>query len=80
MEIVENEPLALKEPAPLFLINQFDDSGINIQYGVWVNKEEYYNLKNSLMIAIKEKFERENITIPFPHIFYCECGGIKMNP
>ena len=77
MDIVENEPLALKEPAPLFSIDKFDDSGINIQYGVWVNKEEYYNLKNSLMIAIKEKFEREHITIPFPHIFIANAEELK---
>jgi len=34
-------------------------------------------LKNSLMIAIKEKFEREHITIPFPHIFIANAEELK---
>ncbi|OQC06964.1 MAG: Small-conductance mechanosensitive channel [Candidatus Cloacimonetes bacterium ADurb.Bin089] len=77
MEIIENEPLALKEPAPLFSIDKFSESGINIQYGVWVNKDDYSDLKNSLMINLKDKFEHEHITIPFPHIFIANAGELK---
>ena len=77
MDIIANEPLALKEPAPLFSIEKFDESGIKILYGVWVNKEDYLALKNSLMINLKDKFEHEHITIPFPHIFIANAGELK---
>jgi len=77
MDIIANEPLALKEPAPLFSIEKFDESGIKILYGVWVNKEDYLALKNSLMINLKDKFEHEHITIPYPHIFIANAGELK---
>ncbi len=77
MDIIANEPLALKEPAPLFSIEKFDESGIKILYGVWVNKEDYLALKNSLMINLKDKFEHEHVTIPYPHIFIANAGELK---
>lgn len=77
MDIIANEPLALKEPAPLFSIEKFDESGIKILYGVWVNKEDYLALKNSLMMNLKDKFEHEHITIPYPHIFIANAGELK---
>ena len=77
MDIIANEPLALKEPAPLFSIEKSDESGIKILYGVWVNKEDYLALKNSLMINLKDKFEHEHVTIPYPHIFIANAGELK---
>jgi len=77
MDIIANEPLALKEPAPLFSIEKFDESGIKILYGVWVNKEDYLALKNSLMMNLKDKFEHEHVTIPYPHIFIANAGELK---
>jgi len=77
MDIIANEPLALKEPAPLFSIEKFDESGIKILYGVWVSKEDYLALKNSLMMNLKDKFEHEHVTIPYPHIFIANAGELK---
>lgn len=77
LELAESNPLALKDPAPLFFIDKFGDSGIQILFGVWTKKEEFQNLKTSLIIGIKEKFKQENITIPFPHIFIANAEELK---
>jgi small-conductance mechanosensitive channel len=67
-EIVANNPLCLDEPEPLILFKNFGDSGIDIQLGLWFEKTQYKDLRNSIFVDIKEGFDKANIEIPFPHI------------
>ncbi|MEN6445813.1 MAG: mechanosensitive ion channel family protein [Candidatus Cloacimonas sp.] len=80
LDIVTSEPMALKDPAPMFLVDKFADSGINLLFGVWAKKEDYSNLKTSLMIAIKDRFKQENIEIPYPHISIANLEDIQCKP
>jgi small-conductance mechanosensitive channel len=66
-DIAERNPLCLEEPAPLFIINRFGDSAVEILFGVWFEKNDFLGLKNSIMIEIKERFDLEGIEIPYPH-------------
>jgi small-conductance mechanosensitive channel len=66
-EVADKNPLCLEEPAPLFILQGFGDSAINIQFSVWVRREEYLTLKNQMHLDIKATFDREGIEIPFPH-------------
>jgi small-conductance mechanosensitive channel len=68
LDIARNNPYCLDNPEPLFVINSFGDSGINLLLGTWFSKTDYLALKNSLMLEIKERFDREQIEIPYPHI------------
>ena len=67
-EVAESEPLALKDPAPLIVADKFDDSGIDILFGVWGHTKDLVKLKTSLMARIQESFSKNNVEIPFPHI------------
>lgn len=67
-EIADTAPGALKEPAPLLNIDGFGDSGININFGVWTATSNVFNMKNILILAVKDRFDKEGIEIPFPHI------------
>ncbi len=67
-DIADNQPLALKDPAPTIQVTDFADSGINFLFGVWANTTEFVLLKTALMIDVKERFDSEKIEIPFPHI------------
>jgi small-conductance mechanosensitive channel len=58
----------LDEPEPLVLIKDFAASSITIEFGLWFEKSNYTNLRNSIMQEIKLTFERENIEIPFPQL------------
>ncbi|MBN1950516.1 MAG: mechanosensitive ion channel family protein [Bacteroidales bacterium] len=66
--IALENPLCLDEPEPLVLIKDFGDSSINILYGLWFEKTNYVNLRNSIVPEIKAAFDQEGIEIPFPHI------------
>ncbi len=82
LDLADKQELALKDPAPVVQVTEFADSGINIMFGVWANTTEFVALKTALMIDIKERFDAENIEIPFPHIsLYAgsESEPIKIN-
>ena len=71
LETLKNLALAnaycLDEPEPLILIKEFGESSINILYGLWFEKSNYVNLRNSIIQEIKTTFDRDGIEIPFPH-------------
>ncbi|HKJ41381.1 MAG TPA: mechanosensitive ion channel family protein, partial [Sunxiuqinia sp.] len=43
-------------------------SSIDFLFGVWFEKTNFREVKNSILIEVKEAFDREGIEIPFPHI------------
>jgi small-conductance mechanosensitive channel len=67
-EMAAANPFCLDEPEPLIVFKNFGDSALEFLFGVWFYKTDYLNLKNSIMQEIKERFEREGIEIPFPHL------------
>ncbi len=67
-EIAQQEPLALKDPEPLIMVDKFGDSSIDFFFGVWGRTGDFVELKNNLMIRIKESFDANNVVIPYPHV------------
>ncbi|MFA6646885.1 MAG: mechanosensitive ion channel family protein [Sphaerochaetaceae bacterium] len=68
MAVADAEPLALKDPAPFFMVSGFGSSSINLFFAVWGETSNFAYLKTAILIAIKKAFDREGIEIPFPHI------------
>ena len=68
LEITEKNPHCLDNPEPLFVIKEFGDHGVELLLGVWFFKTDYLVTKNTMMQEIKERFDREGIEIPFPHL------------
>ncbi len=66
-EVAHNNPLCLEEPKPLFIFQGFEESSLDIQFSVWVRRESFLELKNSIHEEIKNAFDSEEIEIPFPH-------------
>lgn len=67
-EVARKNPLCLEEPEPLVLVQTFGTSSVDLLFAVWFEKQNYRDVKNSMMIEIKEAFDREGIEIPFPHV------------
>lgn len=66
-DIADKNPFSLDEPAPLILFKGFGDSSLDFLLGVWFEKTDMLNLRNTLMKEIKARFDAEGIEIPFPH-------------
>ncbi len=57
----------LDEPEPLVLFKGFGDSSINFLLGVWMVREDYLLVRNSIAAEVQKAFAAEGIEIPFPH-------------
>ena len=68
-DIAANLPEALTEPAPLVQAAAFGDSSVNIDFGVWTATSNAVNMKTEMILAVKERFDKEGIEIPYPHLF-----------
>lgn len=67
IEIARRNTLVLNEPAPIILFRDFADSGITLLFGVWFQKTDYIDVRNTITVEIKNRFDEEGIEIPFPH-------------
>jgi small-conductance mechanosensitive channel len=57
----------LDEPEPLVLFVGFAESSIKFLLGVWLVKEDYLLVRDSIAEQVQQAFKREGIEMPFPH-------------
>jgi small conductance mechanosensitive channel len=65
-EVLKKDPRVLKDPEPQVVAKEFGDSSINIAVRHAVKKDDYWDVYFDSIKAIKEAFDEEGITIPFP--------------
>ena len=56
----------LQEPAPMTAVGELADSSVNLIVRVWCKREDYWPVKFDLTKALKEAFDQNGISIPFP--------------
>ena len=66
MDVLKKNKLVLKDPAPTVAIAELGDSSVNLLVRPWVNTDEYWSAKWDITQKIKEAFDKEKISIPFP--------------
>ncbi|MDG5768018.1 mechanosensitive ion channel family protein [Balneolales bacterium ANBcel1] len=67
-DVAEKIPYSLQEPPPLLIFDKFGNSSIDILFVAWAAREDFLKLRNGLNMGIKERFDKEGIEIPFPHV------------
>ncbi len=67
MAVADRNPLCLEEPKPLFIMQGFGESSMDLQFSAWTKRENFLDLKNSIYGEIKSAFDEKGIEIPFPH-------------
>ncbi len=65
-KIIEEHPLALKNPAPQVFVDNLGDSSVNITARIWAPATEWFGVKSELLWKIKKAIEKEGMEIPFP--------------
>ncbi|MDI3475397.1 MAG: hypothetical protein PWQ95_1125 [Thermococcaceae archaeon] len=68
MDLMQNHPKVLKDPAPTVVITELADSSINLQLRAWAKTEDYWAVKGDLTKGIYEAYMKEGIEIPFPQM------------
>lgn len=72
-DLITGFPGVLKEPKLQIAVAEMADSSINFVVRPWVKTEDYWKVRFALTEAIKKRFDKEGISIPFPqrdvHLF-----------
>ncbi len=65
-EILDQNPIVLKDPAPVVGVSKLADSSVVISILPWVAVPDYFVAQTEVNQAIIEQFARKGISIPFP--------------
>lgn len=64
--VAQANPLCLDEPQPQFYFKGFGDSMVEIQFSVWVTRENFILVRNGMHADVKRALDLAGIEIPFP--------------
>jgi len=65
-KLVTDHPLVLADPAPVIKLNELADSSVNFVVRPWTKTGDYWTVYWDLIKGVKQAFDREGISIPFP--------------
>ena len=66
MEVINNHENILKDPMPLVATDELGDSSVNLVVRPWVKTSDYWSVRRGLIQQIKQAFDKQGISIPFP--------------
>lgn len=73
LKVLKANDKVLDDPSPTVAVANLGDSSVDLLVRPWVNTSDYWSAKWELTQQIKEAFDKEKISIPFPqrdvHIF-----------
>jgi small-conductance mechanosensitive channel len=76
MEVIKNAVLAnkyaLANPEYFLMVKRLAPLGVEISLGVWFERSDMTELKNSLVIELLQCFRTENIKLPQPWMYFGE--------
>ena len=65
-EILANHESILKDPAPVVKVHELADSSVNFVVRPWVETDNYWDVYWDVTRSVKERFDAEGVSIPFP--------------
>jgi small conductance mechanosensitive channel len=66
--VIDSNPKILKEPEVVIGVKQLSASSVDIESRVWVNTVDIVDLGFYMNEAVKNEFDKNGITIPFPQM------------
>lgn len=67
-DVIAAHPLALKDPAPFVRLSAHGESALTYTVRVWCKSENYWDVNFDIMEGVKEAFDKNGITIPYPQV------------
>ena len=65
-EILASHESILKDPEPIVKVHELADSSVNFVVRPWVETDNYWDVYWDITRAVKERFDAEGVSIPFP--------------
>ena len=66
IDTITKNKMVLKDPSPTVAVSELGDSSVNLLLRPWVKTSDYWTAKWQLTQQIKESFDKNKISIPFP--------------
>lgn len=64
--IMNSDERILKDPAAAVMVAELGDSSVNLAIRPWVKTDDYWAVRGDLLEGIKNTFDSEGISIPYP--------------
>ncbi|MBP1559676.1 MAG: mechanosensitive ion channel [Oscillospiraceae bacterium] len=64
-DVIDNHPLIMKTPEPFVRLSALSSSSLDITVRVWTTNADYWTVYFDLLEQVKDKFDEENIVIPY---------------
>ncbi len=68
MRVAAENPGCLAEPLPLFIVQGFGDSGVDIQFSTWARREGFFEFRNSIAGDVLAAFRKDGIEVALPQL------------
>lgn len=65
-EVLSQHKLVLKSPKPIIKVNELADSSVNFICRPWVKTADYLDVYWDITRQVKEAFDKQGVSIPFP--------------
>ena len=65
-QVVKADSRVLADPAPMVVVGNLGESSVDLTIRVWCQASDYWPLKFALTKTLKQRFDAENLSIPFP--------------
>ncbi|HIG21600.1 MAG TPA: mechanosensitive ion channel [Henriciella marina] len=65
--LVDADERVFRDPEPFVKVTNLGDSSVDITCRLWCNATELWNLKFDLTKKVKQEFDAQGISIPYPH-------------
>lgn len=67
LDLARGDERVMGDPEPWARVTNLGDSSVDITARLWTTTDDFWNVKFELTKAIKEAFDAQGISIPFPH-------------
>ena len=68
MDLLKKDKRVLKDPAPMVGVDEMADSSVNLVIRPWVKSEDYWGFYFDFNKILKQTYDKEKISIPFPQM------------
>jgi small conductance mechanosensitive channel len=75
LEVANADPRVLRDPEPWVRVTNLGESSVDLTTRLWCNAADYWELKFALMKEVKTAFDRNGISIPYPHSVEIQKAG-----
>jgi small-conductance mechanosensitive channel len=68
LDVLKADKRVLADPAPQVAVSEFADSSVNLIVRPWVKTGDYWGFFFDFQKAIKQRYDKEGINIPYPQM------------